>query len=207
MLTRFTSPQSFAEPRFAPIQRNAIRSWRALEPPLQIIVFGNDEGVADVARECSLLHVPDVESDGRGVPIRSAMREFAGRVARHELLCIINADGIILDGFRDALERLAADPDPRLMRGFVAAGQRCNLDVDAEIDFDDPDWRARLRDRVRREGELFIPSAIDYCVHRRSTSPPGRLSFPMDTLRYRVPEGVPPRRAASRRRVRPTPDH
>ena len=111
MLTRFTSPQSFAEPRFAPIQRNAIRSWRALEPPLQIIVSGNDEGVADIARECPLLHVPDVESDGRGVPIRSAMRGLAGRVARHELLCIINADGIALPTFdRRFIERAGDAP-------------------------------------------------------------------------------------------------
>ena len=178
MLTLFTSPRSFVEPPFATLQRNAIGSWLALEPPPQIILFGKDAGVAEVARELSLLHVPEVESDRRGAPTRSAMCELAKRVAKHDLLCSINADIIILDGFGQAVERLCSADDPRLGRGFVAAGRRHNLDADAAIDFADPDWRAPWRDRVRREGELFIPSAMDYIIYPKSASPSARLSFP-----------------------------
>lgn len=141
-------------------------------------MFGNDEGVAEVARELSLLHVPDVQSDRRGAPLRSAMCELAKGVAKHDLLCSINADIIILDGFGQAVERLSSTADPRLGRGFVAAGRRHNLDLDTEIDFADPDWRAPLRDRVRREGELFIPSAMDYIIYSKSASPSAQLSFP-----------------------------
>lgn len=178
MLTLFTSPRSFVEPPFGSMQRNAIGSWLALQPPPQIVLFGNDDGVAEVAREFALLHVPDVESDRRGAPMRSAMCELAGRVAKHDLLCSINADIIILDGFVQAVERLLSDPDPRLGRGFVAAGRRHNLDVDWEVDFADPDWRTLLRDCVRRKGELFIPSAMDYFIYPKSASPSARLSFP-----------------------------
>ena len=178
MLTLFTSPRSFVEPPFGSMQRNAIRSWLALQPPPQIVLFGNDDGVAEVARELALLHMPDVESDRRGAPMRSAMCELAGRVAKHDLLCSINADIIILDGFGQAVERLISDPDPRLGRGFVAAGRRHNLDVDWEVDFADPDWRTLLRDCVRRKGELFIPSAMDYFIYPKSASPSARLSFP-----------------------------
>ena len=179
MLTLFTSPRSFAEPPFGLIQRNAIRSWLALNPPPQILVFGNDEGVAELASEFSLLHVQEVECDERGAPMRSAMCELARHLARHELLCSINADIILLDGFGQAVERLReGSSDSRLQNGFVAAGRRCNLDLEAEIDFADPGWRVRLGERARREGELFIASAMDYFIYPKRVSPSARLSFP-----------------------------
>ena len=59
MLTFFTCPRGF-EGRIGVIQRNAILSWLALKPRPEIIVLGNDPGVAEICRELGLRHLPEV---------------------------------------------------------------------------------------------------------------------------------------------------
>ena len=180
-LTLFTSPRSFAAARFARLQCNAIRSWLALRPAPQVLLFGAEAGVADAARELGVTHVPDVECDERGVPLRSPMCALAAELADTELLCAINADIILLDGLAPAAARLVAMAPGRLARGFVAAGRRHDLDVRQAIDFD-ADWRPPLRERVREEGVRFIASAIDYQLFPKWALPDAGLSLPMDAF-------------------------
>ena len=172
MLTLFTALRPFTDVHAALIQRNAIGSWVALEPTPQIVLMGDDAGVAEVAQEFGLLHLPGVETNEKGVPMRSSMCQLARRVAEHELMCIINGDIIILDGFYEALQRVR-------LKQFVAAGRRYNLDIHDAVDFHDADWSAKLQNRLDQEGELFGPSAIDYVVYSRNISPPVLPPFPM----------------------------
>ena len=172
MLTLFTTLRPFTDAHAELIQCNAIRSWIALEPKPQIVLMGDDAGVAEVAREFGLLHLPKVETNQEGVPMRSSMCQLARQVAEHELLCIINGDIIILDGFYEALKHIRLEQ-------FVAAGCRYNLEIRDAIDFNDVDWRTSLQTRLDQEGELFSPSAIDYAIYSRSISPPILPPFPM----------------------------
>lgn len=172
MLTLFTTLRPFTDAHAAFIQRNAIRSWLTLEPVPQIVLMGDDAGVADAAREFGLLHLPEVETNEEGMPMRSSMCKLARQVAEHELLCMINGDIIILDGLYEALKHIQ-------LKQFVAAGRRYNLDIHDEIDFNDADWRTRLLNRLDQEGELFGPSAIDYAVYSRNISPPVLPPFPI----------------------------
>lgn len=50
MLTLFTIAKPFRGP-FAVIQRNTIRSWTLLRPACEIILFGDDDGSAEIAAE------------------------------------------------------------------------------------------------------------------------------------------------------------
>ena len=172
MLTLFTALFPFTDVRAASIQRNAIGSWMALEPTPQIILMGRDAGVAEVAQEFGLLHLPAVETNKEGIPMRSSMCQLARQVAEHELLCILNGDIIILDNFYEGLKRIR-------LKQFVAAGRRYNLDIHDAIDFNDADWRIPIRNRLDQEGKLFGPSAIDYVVYSKSISPPVLPPFPM----------------------------
>lgn len=172
MLTLFTTLRPFTDTHTELIQYNAIGSWVALEPVPQIVLMGDDAGVAEVAREFGLLHLPKVETNQEGVPMRSSMCRLARQVAEHELLCIINGDIIILDGFYEALKRIRLEQ-------FVAAGRRYNLEIHDAIDFNDFDWRTPLQIRLDQEGKLFSPSAIDYAVYSRSISPPILPPFPV----------------------------
>ncbi len=59
MLTLFSTPKPFRG-HINIIQRNALESWRRLDPDAEIILFGDDEGAAEVCRELGLRHEPKV---------------------------------------------------------------------------------------------------------------------------------------------------
>ena len=50
LLTIFTTPKPFKETNIITIQRNALRSWQALGDEVEVLMIGNDEGVAENAR-------------------------------------------------------------------------------------------------------------------------------------------------------------
>ena len=60
MLTLFAIPKAFRG-EFNQIQRNAITSWTLLEPKPEIILLGDDEGTAEVAKEFGVRHVSGVD--------------------------------------------------------------------------------------------------------------------------------------------------
>ena len=110
MLTLFAIPKPFRG-RVGDIQRNAIESWRALCPSLQIVLVGDEEGVEQSARET------DVGERRR----EASRRTIAGRrasdsafelveavAATQPLRCLVNADVVLLDDFLPAVERVRA---------------------------------------------------------------------------------------------------
>src|SRR6202023_3325328 len=91
MLTVFSIPKAFVG-HIGVIQRNAIRSWRMLHPEIEIILFGSDEGTAEVAREFGIRHEPNVErNEFRTILVHSAFAK-AQSMARHEVVCYVNCD-------------------------------------------------------------------------------------------------------------------
>jgi hypothetical protein len=50
------------------IQRNAITSWTKPQPRPEIILIGNEEGVAECARELGLVHIPEIARNRHGQP-------------------------------------------------------------------------------------------------------------------------------------------
>ena len=112
-------------------------------------------------------HVPHVSRNAYGTPLVDSLFREAHRVAHgHGLLAYVNADVVLLDDFRAALERLPASR-------FLVAGRRRNLDLGRELMFED-EWQAELRRRARR-APLAPPWGSDYFV------------FPADGTFARVP--------------------
>jgi len=58
-LTLFTCPKAFTG-LVGRIQRNALANWKALGPEAEILLMGDDPGVAEAAEEFGCRHVPDV---------------------------------------------------------------------------------------------------------------------------------------------------
>ena len=52
VLTLFTVPKPFRG-HVGDIQRNAIESWRALRPSVQVVLVGDEDGVAEAARDAA----------------------------------------------------------------------------------------------------------------------------------------------------------
>ena len=65
MLTLFTTAKPFRG-HSGIIQRNALKSWTLLHPDVEIILFGDDEGAAEVCAEYGLRHEPHVERNEHG---------------------------------------------------------------------------------------------------------------------------------------------
>jgi hypothetical protein len=163
MVTIFTTPKPFRG-RFGVIQRNALKSWSLLRPRPQILLFGKEEGSAEVAAELNLLQITDVGRNEFGTPLISSMFSIAERLASNPLLCYVNADIMLTSDFIKAL----GDVRGR-MGQFVMTGRRTLLDIDKPWDFDRADWEDTLRTYAVRSGTLDTWSAIDYLAFPRGT--------------------------------------
>jgi hypothetical protein len=158
MMTIFALPKPFRG-HINVIQRNAITSWTRLSPRPEIILFGNEEGTAEIARELGLRHVPDVRCNERGTPLVNDLFEKAQDLATSGTLCYVNADILLLSDFMKAVEEVASWRDR-----FLLVGRRTSLDLDQLQDFASPESEARLRRLALEKGILGPPNAIDYFV-------------------------------------------
>jgi len=158
MLTIFATPKAFRG-HIDVIQRNAIKSWSLLTIKPEIILFGDDEGTPEVAREFGLRHIPAVARSDSGAPLVNDLFAQAERLSRNNLLCYANADILLLSDFASAVERIARLHFPLLM-----VGQRTDVNITARIDTARPDWEQDLRRQAHTLGTLRPPNAIDYFV-------------------------------------------
>ena len=160
MLTLFTIPKPFRG-HIDVIQRNAIGSWTRLGPACEVLLFGDESGMAEVARELQVRHVPQVARNEFGTPLLDDVFHQAQEKARHNLLCYVNADVLLMGDFARAVERMARCP-----RMFLASGQRWDFDLQQVLTFE-AGWEERLAAEVARTGKLQTNWAIDYFLSRR----------------------------------------
>lgn len=155
LITLFSAPKPFTNPHIAMIQRNAIKSWTLL-PDVEVILLGEEEGLAEAAKELGVKHIPHVERNANGVPLISSMFQLAREYSSSDLLCIINADMILMSDFVEAAKKVKG-----LRSEFVSLSQRWDLDVTAPLDFSG-DWSLGLRSMVNGQGQLHRPAGSDF---------------------------------------------
>ena len=161
LITLFSAPKPFTNPHIAMIQRNAIKSWTLL-PDVDVILLGEEEGLADAASELGVRHIATVERNANGVPLISSMFKLARENSNSDLLCIINADMVLMSDFVEA-----AKQSVKLKDKFVLLSQRWDLDVTAPLDFSG-DWSHGLRSKVNGQGQLHRPAGSDFFLFPRS---------------------------------------
>src|ERR1039457_6027675 len=123
MLTLFTTAKPFLG-HSGIIQRNALQSWKLLHPDVEVILFGDEEGAADVSRELGLHHEPEIARDRAGLPYMNCMFDRAEEIARHDNLCYANCDIILTSDLLEALGRVRA-----VRSEFLIVGRRWDTDV------------------------------------------------------------------------------
>lgn len=169
MLTIFTTMKPFRG-HDKVIQTNALRSWVRLEPRPEVLLMGDGEGYAEVARELGLVHVPDVETNERGLPYLSDMFRIAQEKASNRLVCSLDGDVILLDDFAAAVRQAAA-----IRREFLMVGQTWGLSQREPLDTSRSGWQEEIRTRARTGGRTHGSwYGIDYFVFPRGAYP----SFP-----------------------------
>src|SRR6266851_8711635 len=171
MLTIFTTAKPFRG-HIGIIQRNALQSWKAQHPGIEIILFGADEGAAEAAKEFGLRHEPHVERNEWGSKRLDYMFARAQAVARHEILCYTNCDIILMQDFWRAIERV------RAMHGeFLMVGRRWDTDVTEPLAFERADWQGELRSLALRRGQKCTAEWIDYFAFSRRLYGPDMPPF------------------------------
>lgn len=157
-LSLFAAPKPF-KGQANIIQRNAVQSWLRLTPRPDIMLFGDEEGIAGICEEFGLRHIPDLPYDDRGVPRLDELFLLAQAEARADILCYVNADIIL---FNDLLRVTACAG--RKFPDFLLVGERVDYDLSEEIDFSDPLWAEKLLARALDTGRMHAPTGMDYFV-------------------------------------------
>jgi hypothetical protein len=161
MLTLFAIPKNFRG-HIRTIQHNAIASWTRLSPRPEILLFGNEEGTAEISRQLGLRHIPEVARNEFGTPLVGDLFRQAEKHSSTPLLAYVNADIILTDDFPAALDRV----HPRY-KNIMMVGRRWDLDWDQPVDFSQPGWGESMRANALRANVQRPGNYVDYFVYSR----------------------------------------
>ena len=160
-ITLFSAPKPFTDPHINIIQRNAIRSWKALGTDVDVILIGDESGMAETAREMGVKFIPDVAKNDFGTPLVHSIFTQARNASEGEILLYINADIILLPEILDVISKIT-----KLEKDYLIVGRRWDLSITEKIDFNG-NWISKITDKLREEGKLRAPTAIDYFIFPR----------------------------------------
>src|SRR3972149_3883145 len=111
LLTIFTAPKPFTNPHIATIQRNAIQSWLHLGEEVEVLLIGDEAGLADIAAEFGVRHLPDVRCNQQRTPLVGSIFGLAPQASQSPLLAYLNADIMVMPDFATASQKVAAQAD------------------------------------------------------------------------------------------------
>jgi hypothetical protein len=159
MLTIFSMPKAFRE-HIGTIQRNALKSWVMLRPKPEILVFGDEAGTGEAAREVGARHVAQVATNEHDTPLLSDLFRQAEAHANGALLCYVNADILLPGAFTQAVESAQKE-----FGKFVMVSRRINVDVAEPLSFE-AGWESNLcvQNSARKDY-----TAIDVFVFSKGT--------------------------------------
>ncbi len=150
----------------------------ALDLPCEIILFGDDEGTAEIAAEYGIRHHPDIPYHENRLPLAGPLYARAQEIATFDLMMYINSDIILLSDFVSTLHKIVEYYKNRT-RPFLAVGRYINLHLTERLDFNDPGWETCLRAEAKQYGWLAEVYTVDYFIFKKGPWP-GEI--PMFTL-------------------------
>lgn len=158
MLTIFSTCKPFVG-EFKVIQTNAIKSWTKLGDKVEIILFGDEDGVESISKELKIKHIGKIKRNSFGTPYLNYMFKEAARIAQADILCYVNADIILLPGFLETIDFVK-----KLARKFLIVGRRWEIEIKEFIDYSNPRWHINLKKHTTENGKLSVGGAIDYFI-------------------------------------------
>jgi len=147
------------------IEENALQSWIRLG--VEVILFGDEAhepGSGALAERLGCRYLP-VQRNKWGTPLVGSLLSEARSHARYDLLCLCNADIVLMDDFKGAVLRTA-----RIRKGkpFVLIGSGYNLDNPPPLEFGEG-WQGRLTEYVKTHCGLQSRTGMDFWAHTRQT--------------------------------------
>jgi len=161
LLTIFSAPKPFKDEHIITIQRNAIKSWKALGDIVDILLLGADEGIDRQASDLGVGHIKDVRCNQFGTPLISSMLEAARQASQARFMAIVNTDIIFFPDLIDSIHAVS-----KVLDEFVLIGQRWDMDIHRELEFDAQQFE-KFKKVVLREGRIHPPMGSDYFIFPR----------------------------------------
>lgn len=157
MLTILCSPKPFVD-EAAWNQLNALRSWRAIHPDIEIVIFGAPLGAAEAAAEVNAELVPKFETSSSGAPSFNAMVAYAEWHSRHNLIVYANCDILLTTSMLHAMQAARQRFDH-----FLLVGERLDLAQGVTVDVREDGWLNKLSG-LAAGGKLTAhgPTGADY---------------------------------------------
>ena len=169
MITFFTTTKDFlGENKISQI--NALKSWKEARNDVEILVFGDSEGVHELSKELCFIHIPKVKVSKQNTPYISNMFEQVSLLARHKICCFINADILISKRFVKTI----IDLQNIIGKNYLLVGQRKDVHLNEIINFD-ADWEAEIDQLTAECGSTHPPSGSDFFAFPKDQYRPGDI--------------------------------
>jgi hypothetical protein len=163
MITFFSIPKPFFG-EISKIQKNAINSWKKINPSGEIILFGDEAGIKKICDDLNIHHIPNINCNKYGTPLLSDVFTKINHVAKNNLLCYVNTDIILMPDFLAAINRMIIKK-----QNFLLVGQRIDLEVNYEFDFSQQNWEDIITSFARTHGKIHPPGGSDYFVFYKNS--------------------------------------
>jgi len=164
-LTFFTTVKHFTHGPNMTNQSNAMLSWQEMIPRPDVYVFCEQEDLVNVVAFGGLPILEYPRTD-RGMPYADGMFEIAQRLSQNDQMVYVNADIILPTNFPWVLRTVEA----AFRTDYMVVGQRWDVDMPHQWDFDSPAWEQSLREYVALSGKLHAPTGKDYFAFKRPLS-------------------------------------
>ncbi len=161
LITIFTAPKPFTNEHIKVIQRNAVLSWHCLGEEVEVLIIGNEPGMAEFATSTGTRQVAEVDSNFFGTPLVNSVFDAARQMSSSPLLAYVNADVLLTSKFVDVARQVYSQ-----LKKFVIVGQRYNLKLHTPLEFY-PGWDLYLLSETQIRGHLSPPNGSDYFIFPR----------------------------------------
>lgn len=142
-------------------QYNAVKSWLALHPEVEVTLYGDAEGTAEICRRLGVQHIAHIDATPEGVPYFGAIADHAAKYARYDLQCYVNCDILSTRSLLDAAQHIPFNQ-------FLMIGQRIDLAEGATIDVLKPAVLDDIRGLAEKGmAQLHPPAGSDYFIFPR----------------------------------------
>lgn len=158
LLTLFSAPKSFEHPHIDTIQRNAIQSWIHLGSEVQVLLIGQEPGLAEVCIEYGVCLLSNVDRNHQGTPLVNSIFSLARQESLAPLLAYVNADMLLMPDITEIARQVYSQ-----LNNFLVVGQRWDLEVGVLLDFSEG-WASRLKQEVQTRGQLHPATGSDFFI-------------------------------------------
>jgi len=161
LITIFSAPKPFTNPHIAIIQNNAINSWVHLGSEVDILLIGEEDGLANAAKKAGIRVIRKVSRNQHGTPLVSSIFRLARENSTSPLLAYVNADILLTPDFVSVARNVM-----RQAEEFLIVGRRWDLDLSEQLDFSDK-WVSNLETLIKTKARLHPSGGSDYFIFPR----------------------------------------